>query len=78
MCAVICLQILDEPSSCYSRVGEHQYCFTEASEGLCDVGVAVVWHKAFIAEFVSLGAGLDALSSMLVVQGGAGFIPDIM
>lgn len=58
--------------------GTSQGCFTEASEGLSDVGVAVVWHKAFIAEFVSLGAGLDAFSSMLVVQSGAGFIPDIM
>lgn len=63
--------------SCYSRVGEHQRCFTEASEGFSDVGAAADWHKAFIADFVSLGAGLDAISSMLVVQGGTGFLPDM-
>ncbi|PKU42849.1 regulating synaptic membrane exocytosis protein 2 isoform x3 [Limosa lapponica baueri] len=68
MCDVVCLQIMDECSSCYSRVGEHQPCFTEAAVGFSDIEAAAVWHEAFIADFVSLGAGLDAISSMLVVQ----------
>lgn len=76
MCDVTYLQKLDKSSSCYSRVVEHQLrhlkvCFS-------DVGAAAVWHKAFIADFGSLQAGLGAIRKMLVVQGGARFIPDIM
>lgn len=78
LCDVIYLQITDESSSCSSRVGERQPCFTEAAEGFSDAGAAAVWHKAFIADFVSLGAGLDAISGVLVVQGGTGRIPDTM
>lgn len=78
MCAVTCLQILSKSSSCYSMIRYHQYCFLEASEGFSGVGAAAAWHKALTDDLVSLEAGLDAISSMQVMQGGTGFIPDIM
>jgi len=70
--------MLDKSNSCYSRVGEHQCCFAETSEGFSDVGAAAAWHKALIADFVPLRPGLNAISSMLVVQGRTELIPDVM
>lgn len=75
MCVPTCFWVLDEPCSCYIRVGKHQHCFNEAPEGFSGVGTSAVWHKVLIADFVSLRVGLDAISSMLGMQGGTGFIP---